>query len=195
MIIIMSPDLEPHLRDLRHHGLTFERGQYLFHVGDPVHVMHFVRTGLVRLVRIQNDGSELVLQRAPPGSILAEASFCSDLYHCDAIAAEETHTVACAVTEFHARLRSTPEFAEAWARHLAHELQAARLQAEILSLKTVARRLDAWIAWRGGTLPRKGEWQRIASEIGVTPEALYREIAKRRSSGQSKNRHGEPLPA
>ena len=67
-----------------------------------------------------------------------------------------------------------------WASYLARELQRARLRSEILSLKTVAQRLDAWIGWNGGRPPEKGEWKFVASQIGVSPEALYREIAKRR---------------
>lgn len=29
-------------------------------------------------------------------------------------------------------------------------------------------------------LPAKGEWKSVAQQIGVSPEALYREIARRR---------------
>ena len=73
-----------------------------------------------------------------------------------------------------------PGFAEAWALHLANELQATRLRAEILSLRTVAERLDAWIAWNGVGLPPRGTWKTVASEFGTSPEALYRELARRR---------------
>lgn len=186
MIFIMSSRLEQHLRNLRAQRQVFEPGQYLFHLGDPVRVMHRVLSGIVQLVRNQRDGSVLVLQSARGGSIVAEASFCSEHYHCDAVAVGETRTLAFIASEFRAHMRSTPEFAEVWAMHLAHELQTARLQAEILSLKTVAQRLDAWIAWHGGVLPRKGAWRTIANEIGTSPEALYREIARRRpaSKGQ-----------
>ena len=48
-----------------------------------------------------------------------------------------------------------------------------------LSLRTVAERLDAWIA-ASGRYPAKGEWKTVAAEIGNSPEALYRELAKRR---------------
>ena len=64
------------------------------------------------------------------------------------------------------------------AHRLAQELQRARFQVEIVAMKKVAARLDAWIA-SSGPLPPKGEWVRLAAEIDVTPEALYREIAKR----------------
>ena len=195
MIMIMFSDTLCHLRNLPATNLVFGPGQYLFHIGDPVRVMHVVQAGVVHLIRTQSDGSVLVLQQARAGAILAEASFCTERYHCDAVAAGEAHCLAYPIAEFRAYLRSTPEFAEAWASHLAHELQTARLHTEILSLKTVANRLDAWLAWRGGTLSRKGEWRTIASEIGVSPEALYREIAKRRTASKSKNRHGGLLPA
>jgi hypothetical protein len=49
-----------------------------------------------------------------------------------------------------------------------------------VSLKTVAERLDAWLALHDDGLPPKGQRLRVASEIGVTPEALYRELARRR---------------
>ena len=79
-------------------------------------------------------------------------------------------------------MSSNSSFSEAWTRHPAHEVQRARLHAEILSLKTVAARLDAWVAWNDGIAPEKGEWKPVAEQIGVSPEALYRELAKRRSS-------------
>jgi CRP-like cAMP-binding protein len=76
-------------------------------------------------------------------------------------------------------MAENPNLALAFVRRLAHELQNARFQAEVLSMKTVAARLDGWIAWRG-SLPPKGKWIGLAAELGVSPEALYREIAKRR---------------
>ena len=74
---------------------------------------------------------------------------------------------------------SDPAFAAAWASHLAGEVRDARLRAEILALKTVAVRLSAWIAARG-KFPPKGTWKTVAQEIGISSEALYREIAQRR---------------
>lgn len=180
MIIIMLRSIEPFLKSLRARQRHFDGGRSLFLRGDPVKEMHFVLTGSVHLVRHQSDGSVLILQRAGPGSILAEASLYSETYHCDAIAFGAAETRAYAKASFKKQLVKSPEFSDVWAGCLAQELQSARLRSEILSLKTVARRLDAWIAWNGGGSPEKGEWKLVANEIGVSPEALYREIAKRR---------------
>jgi CRP-like cAMP-binding protein len=77
-------------------------------------------------------------------------------------------------------LENDPALARALAQYLALEVQSARARAEIVALKTVAARLDAWLALNNGPLPPKGRWCEVAEEIGVTPEALYRELARRR---------------
>lgn len=175
----MSHSLEHLLRQLRGREYTFAAGEALFHQGDPVRLLHIVCGGTVHLKRHQRDGSALILQRARPGSILAEASVYSATYHCDARAESDATTWAVPRSELRRELACEPALSQAWAAHLANEVQRARLQAEILSLKTVAARLDAWIAWNGSLLA-KGQWSLIALEIGVSPEALYREMAKRR---------------
>jgi hypothetical protein len=63
---------------------------------------------------------------------------------------------------------------------LALELQRARSHAEIVSLKTVSACVDAWTMLNDGAPRAKGRWRQVAAAIGVTPEALYRELARRR---------------
>jgi len=180
MIDIMLGLIEPYLKDLRARQRQFDSGQPLFHRGDPVKDVHIVLAGSVHLVRHQADGSVLILQRAGPGSVLAEASLYSEVYHCDAVAFSSADTRMYAKASLRKLLAINPGFGDVWAGYLAHELQGARLRAEVLSLRTVAERLDAWTAWNGGMIPKKGERKLIANQIGVSPEALYREFAKNR---------------
>ena len=181
MIAIRFMSLFERLRHLNPVQRNFGRGAHLFNRGDDVSVMHLVVDGEAHLVRHRADGAALVLQRAGAETVLAEASLFSNRYHCDCVAVMPICTLAVPRPAVRARLADDPEFAESWADHLAHELQATRLRAEILSLRTVGERLDGWIAWHGGRLPPRGKWKMIASEIGTSPEALYRELAKRRS--------------
>ena len=76
-------------------------------------------------------------------------------------------------------MHSNPEFLMAWTAKIAHDLQLTRFRCEILTRKKVEQRLNAWLDWNGGHLPPKGQWKDLAAELGITPEALYREIAKR----------------
>jgi len=170
----------------RLHGLPASQRQYpagkrIFRQGDKVLVVHQILDGNAHLVRHHADGSALVLQRAGSQAILAEASVFAERYHCDAVAVAPTRTRAIDKSALRKAFTQDPDLAEAWAAHLAREVQATRLRAEILSLKTVAQRLDAWIAANDGRFPAKGDWKTVAAEIGTSPEALYREIAKRRA--------------
>lgn len=160
---------------VRRHGA----GQQIFHSGDRVRFLHLVETGRVDLVRQTRAGAQVILQRAGPGQVLAEASVYSAAYHCDARAITDTVLRVLPVSAFRRSLETTPGLAGVWAEHLAHAVQAARLRAELRTLRTVAERLDAWLG-NGRALPEKGTWQDLAAELGVSREALYRELAKRR---------------
>lgn len=178
MISIMSAKLADRLLALPGAARRLAQGQSLFRRGDTVRRMFVVREGGVELVRHDAAGRAIVLQRAEPGAVLAEASLYAPRYHCDAAAFAPTRLHAVGKPDLIERLRRDREFAELFAAHLAHEVQQARLRAEILALKTVAERLDAWLAWHGA-MPAKGAWRALAQQIGVSPEALYRELARR----------------
>jgi CRP-like cAMP-binding protein len=180
MITVMSYRFVDLLGTLEGSARSLVRGAHLFHLGEPVTTVYIVLDGRIELRRHQEDGHVLVLQRAGGGEFVAEASLFSDRYHCDAVATTGTRVRAFPRPRILSRLRGDPDFAEALASHLAHEIQSLRFRSEILSLRKVASRLDAWEAWHG-TLPPKGDWKQLAQQIGVSPEALYREMAKRRA--------------
>ncbi len=178
MIVIMSLALETVFFDAR--PLALDRGQALFHAGEDVGDMYLVRAGHVQLLRHTSRGICLVLQNATDGMVLAEASAYSKAYHCDAVATCKSSMAAVPRQEFRAALERNPALAQVWAKHLAQGVQAARFRAELRTLPRVADRLEAWLA-EGNSLPEKGRWQDVAAELGITREALYRELARRRS--------------
>lgn len=184
MIAIMYAKLAPILARLPLHDCTFSAGEALFHRGDCVIGLHIMREGTAQLIRHQDDGAALILQRARPGAVLAEASLYSARYHCDARAETRVRTGMVLKSDLLRALETDLAVASAWASHLAHEVQRARLLSETLSLKTVKARLKTWIAWNGDWPPR-GHWLVIATEIGVTAEAFYREIARARRADES----------
>lgn len=155
------------------------KDQCLFRMGDGVTLVHLVVAGEIALQRVTEMGAVLTLQRARPGDVLAEASVYAPRYHCDAVATKDARVKALAIVDFRTALAADPAASEQWAQRLAEATQAARMRAEVRSLRTVAARLDAWLSVTDG-LPPKGRWQDVASEIGISREALYRELARRR---------------
>lgn len=179
MIDIMSADIIAALVSMDGRDRPLAEGEYLFHLDEAITAFFVVLDGRIDLVRYMEKGAALILQRAGPGEILAEASLFSTRYHCDAVARTNACVRRIPKQTLRERFRQEPEFAEALAAHLAREVQQARFHSEVLSLRMVAQRLDAWQGWYG-RLPPKGEWRQLADRIGVSPEALYREMAKRR---------------
>ena len=176
----MSPLLE-NLWSAEARERSLEAGEVLFRAQDVVRWLHWVESGTLRLVRPLRHGAEMTVQKAGAGAILAEASLFAATYHCDAVALVTSHVRSLPVKRVAEALARDPDLARAFTQHLAEEVQSARARAEIVALKTVEARLNAWLALNGEVLPPKGQWRDVAEEIGVTPEALYRELARRRS--------------
>lgn len=166
--------------------LDLPAGEAVFLTGQRVETIFMLRSGRVQLQRHTPHGARLILQNAGSDTVLAEASAFSEMYHCDAVVTEAATLAALPKTTFISVLRNDPEIALAWSAMLARSVQAARVRAEIRSLPKVAERLDAWLD-EGHRLPDKGRWQDVAAELGVTREALYRELARRRDTRLSRN--------
>lgn len=183
MIAIMRQSISMLFQDARPSALA--DGETLFVTGQEVTSIYMVRSGSIHLLRHTTHGAQMVLQNAGPGAIIAEASAYSPQYHCDAAAAGESVVASVPKERFQFALATDPTLAASWSELLARSVQAARLRAEIRSLPKVADRLDAWLG-EGNRLPDKGRWQDVAAELGVTREALYRELSRRRAETQAR---------
>ena len=157
---------------------TLPAGATLFHRGDPVRHLFLLRAGRVALCRVLSDGGALTLHVAGSGEVVASASLWTEATHCDAICKDDARVAirpAAAVRDWLGASPAAAALAEA-----AREVQALRARVEVLRLRRLADRLDAYLDLHGA--PAAGEWVRAADWIGVTPAALYRELARRRGT-------------
>jgi CRP/FNR family transcriptional regulator, dissimilatory nitrate respiration regulator len=155
------------------------KGAVLFRREDPVKSMYLVQSGAIALERPLADGAPLTLHVATACASVAEASLFAKTYHCDAVALSVTMVAVLPRLKFLFALESWPNAALSLIETYAKEVQAQRTRIEILRLRRVADRLDAWIDLYGE--PPKGKWMTVADQIGVSPPALYRELARRRA--------------
>ncbi|MBJ3762541.1 Crp/Fnr family transcriptional regulator [Maribius pontilimi] len=156
-------------------------GKPVFHCGDRVRDVIFVQSGAVALRRVLSEGATLTLQIAEGGALLAEASLFAERYHCDAVVRTDAELRRIRKGAFLAALAGHPDTLMALFAASATEVRAQRARVEILRMKRLSDRLDAWLALQGP--PGPGGWAEVADAIGVTPAALYRERAKRRRMG------------
>ena len=158
-----------------------EANSVLFRQGDDVQFMYVVRSGCVHLVRYGENGSSAVMQRAEAPAALAESSIFSPAYHCDGVCMTDAVVARAEVARVRKALDEQPELLRKLTRHLAREVQKTRSRLELLTRRTVAERLDGWLTLNDGALPMRGRWRSVAEDIGVSPEAFYRELQRRRA--------------
>ena len=153
-------------------------GGTLFRRDDPVHEVHLCRSGTILLERTVPDGARLALARIGAGGLVAEASLTAAVYHCDAVVRHDALVASLPRATFLSALVDRPDACLALLGAVAAKLQRARAQTEILRLRRLSDRLDAWLDL--SPPPAAGGWRGVADAIGVTPAALYRELARRR---------------
>lgn len=154
-------------------------GTHLFLRDDPVRSAFLVRSGEVALERVLESGGGLTLHVAGESECVAQASLFAERYHCDGACRTDVTVAVLPKRVLLARLAKDDTLSALASS--AQEVQALRSRVEILRLGGLADKLDAYVALFGQ--PDRGGWVRVADWIGVTPPALYRELARRRRIG------------
>ena len=172
------------------HGSTVRdlaAGETLFRQGDAAAAIFVVEAGRVRLVRQTVDSRKVVIHTARAGGLFAEAALFASAYHCDAVA-----DIPSRVRKFPKRLvlaaiRSDPKLAERFMAVFAREIQMLRSRLEQRNIRSARDRVLHYLALAAGPGDRivrlNGTLMDLASEIGLTHEALYRTLAALEKEG------------
>ena len=165
------------------HAYHFEKGDYLFHQGQKPEFMFYIVSGEAILSRISSHGEPTTLQRCK-GGFLSEASLLTDAYHCDAISTQSGQAITLPIKSLRSALTDS-DFSLKWVQLLSREIIRLRTQSERLGLKDIPSKIIHLIETEGknGTLTLQSDFKSLASEIGVSHEALYRSIAKMETNG------------
>ena len=165
------------------HAHHFEKGDYLFHQGKKPEYMFFIVSGEAVLTRISSHGEPTILQRCK-GGFVSEASLLVDAYHCDAIATHNGQAITLPIKSLREALADS-KFSMKWVQLLSKEIMRLRTQSERLGLKDIRSKLIHLIETEGkqGVLTLQSDYKSMASEIGVTHEALYRAITTLEKEG------------
>lgn len=164
-----------------------DAGETLFRSGDPVRFLYVIAEGKLRLLRRGIAGNEVTVHRARAGESFAEASLFAERYHCDALAEISSELLAYPKPAVVRGLTEQPERMLMLLAHFASQIQALRSQAEILNLRTATDRLMAYFrlypSTGGDRLVIDQTWKQLASELGLTHEAVYRALARLERDG------------
>ena len=93
------PELEPLATKLRRR--SFQKGEVIFHQGDPGDRLHFVAEGMVKISIVSQDGREADIALLSPGDCFGEMSVLNGGFRsASAVAAEPTETMTLAGEDF-----------------------------------------------------------------------------------------------
>jgi CRP-like cAMP-binding protein len=163
-------------------------GQTLFRAGSRSTGFFDVIGGTVRLIRVDRNGREAVLQTASAGDTLAEASLFSPAYHCDAIAATDAVVRLFPKSVMLSELQRDPKLARAFAAMLARQVMTLRTRLETRNIHSARERVRHFLAVNAGadrrTVVVSGTLKQLAADLGLTHEALYRTLARMAADGE-----------
>jgi CRP-like cAMP-binding protein len=153
----------------------------LFHRGERVTGLYEVVEGRFRLVRLTQDGSEIILHTATAGETIAEASLFSDKYHCDAIALTDAVVRLYPKTVMLAEIQRSPAAAKKYMGMLARQVMDLRTRLEQRNIRSARERVWHYLAINveedGRTVRLRGTVKELAAELGLTHEVVYRVLS------------------
>lgn len=162
-------------------------GQTLFRRGDRATAIFEIEQGRLRLFRHTVDDREIILHTARPGDVFAEAALFSNAYKCDAVAEIDSTVRAYSKRELLAAFRDDPTLGEHFMAALAHQVHALRARLEERNIRSARERVMHHLALAAGedgrTVSLDGTLMHLASEIGLTHEALYRTLTSLEKAG------------
>lgn len=160
--------------------LECRKSSYVFHQEDASTGLYFLVTGGVHLIRVSEQGEEVVIHRALRGETFAEASIFSESYHCNALAVEDTQLIKIPKDTILEKISTDADFALYLTKRFAMQVQRQRRLREILSIRNADDRVFAGMCI--GMLD--GPIKAFASEIGLSHEATYRALNQLSKQGR-----------
>jgi CRP/FNR family transcriptional regulator, dissimilatory nitrate respiration regulator len=163
-------------------------GQTLFRAGSRSNGFFEVIGGTVRLIRVDRNGREAVLQTASAGDTLAEASLFSPAYHCDAIAATDAVVRLFPKSVMIAELQRDSKLARTFAAMLARQVMTLRTRLETRNIHSARERVRHFLVINAGadrrTVALPGTLKQLAADLGLSHEALYRTLGRMAADGE-----------
>ena len=162
-------------------------GQVLFHQRDQALAVFAVEIGRVRLFRYTSEGKLVIFQVARVGESFAQSALFSEVYRCDAVAEIPSRVIVYPKQVLLTVLRNQPDLAENFMERLVRKSQSLKVSLELRSIRSARERVLQYLLVTlppgQTTLDFDRPLKDIASELGLSPEVLYRTLAQLQREG------------
>jgi CRP/FNR family transcriptional regulator, dissimilatory nitrate respiration regulator len=153
---------------------SLEKGEYLFHEGDPARGFYVVQRGAVNVHRVNATGKEQIIHIFRAGDSFAEVALASSTgYPADARVIEPTQVLLIQKDGILALVKQQPELALRMLGSMSSHLRVLVGQLEDLTLKDVETRLANWLVKR---CPNPQSDKPVRIELAMTKRVLAAEL-------------------
>jgi CRP/FNR family transcriptional regulator len=153
---------------------SLEKGDYLFHEGEPARGFYIVQRGAVNVHRVNAAGKEQIIHIFRTGDSFAEVALASPTgYPADARVIEPSQVLLVQKEGILALIRRQPELALRMLGSMSSHLRTLVGQLEDLTLKDVETRLANWLVKR---CPEPQSEKPVSIELGITKRVLAAEL-------------------
>lgn len=166
---------------------SLEKGDYLFHEGNPSHGFYIVQRGAINVHRVNAAGKEQVIHVFRAGESFAEATLATETgYPADARAIEASQVLLVQKAGILTLLKRQPDLALRMLGSMSLHLRVLVGQIEDLTMKDVETRLANWLVKRCPNPESQGPFtfelpmtkRVLAAELGTVSETFSRTLAK-----------------
>jgi CRP/FNR family transcriptional regulator len=166
---------------------TLAKDDYLFHEGNTVHGFYLVKSGAIKVHRVNPLGREQVIHIFRPVESFGEESLMSEAGHsAEACATEPSEVLLIQKAGFIAMVRRQPELALCLLRSMSRHLRILVGLLDDLTLKDVKTRFASWLihqcpdpaSHQPVTIQLPTTKRVLAAELGTVSETLSRTVAK-----------------
>jgi CRP-like cAMP-binding protein len=166
-----------------------DRDEALFRQGEPTTAVFLIVRGRLRMVRNLAPGDRITIHTGRTGELFAEGSLFSDVYQCDAIAAEPTRVRACGKADMLAAIGDSSSTMLALLEQVTRSLHHARAMRELRNIRSANERVLHHLylsASKDGAVVFDRPLLEVAEDLGLTHEAYYRALAALARAGAIK---------
>lgn len=162
-------------------------GQVLFHEREPAQAIYAVAVGRFRLVRYTSEGQLIIFRVVRAGESFSESALFSDTYNCNAIAEVPSRVIAYPKQVLLNVIQERPDFALSFMERFERKSQWLKSLIELRSIRSARDRVLQYLLTLARssttTLTFDRPLKNVASELGLSPEVLYRTLAQLEREG------------
>ena len=165
------------------------KGETLFHEGDPSDGFYIVQTGSVNIHRTSSTGQEQVLHIFRPYDAFAEITLTEDYYPADAVALENAQLVLVRKKDFSQLVMQFPKLSLKMLASMSVHLKQLVEMIEGLKFRSIESRLANWLLRNSQSITHPPNQAHVeldvakkvlANQLGVTSETFSRTLNKLR---------------